>query len=104
MAILFWFFQAILLPDYPAISYPSLALIFVAEVGLGLWLLVRGVNGNSFNGRWGDVSLSNEVAVVCVATSRHCPRGPRRLTLGTCPSNCQSISILLTRNDERKIA
>lgn len=43
-AVLFWFFQAILLPDYPAISYPGLALSFVAEVGLGLWLLVRGVS------------------------------------------------------------
>ncbi len=43
-AIVFWFFQANLLPDYPAISYPGLALSFVAEVGLGLWLLIRGVN------------------------------------------------------------
>lgn len=43
-AVVFWFFQAILLPDYPAISYPGMALSFVAEVGLGLWLLVRGVN------------------------------------------------------------
>jgi hypothetical protein len=42
-AVVFWFFQALLLPDYPAISYPGLALSFVAEVGLGLWLLVRGV-------------------------------------------------------------
>ena len=43
-AVVFWFFQAILLPDYPAISYPGLALSFVAEVGLGLWLLVRGAS------------------------------------------------------------
>jgi hypothetical protein len=43
-AVIFWFFQAILLPDYPAISYPGLALSFVAEVGLGLWLLIRGVS------------------------------------------------------------
>ena len=43
-AIVFWFLQANLLPDYPAIAYPGLALSFIAEVGLGLWLLVRGVS------------------------------------------------------------
>ena len=43
-AIVFWFFQAILLPDYPALSYPGMALSFVAEFGLGLWLLVKGVS------------------------------------------------------------
>ena len=41
-AVLLWFFQAILLPDYPAIIYPGLALSFVAEFGLGLWLLLKG--------------------------------------------------------------
>lgn len=44
VAILVWFFQATLLPDYPALSYPGWALSFVAEVGLGLWLIVRGIN------------------------------------------------------------
>ena len=43
LAVLLWFFQGILLPDSPAISYPGLALSFIAEVGLGLWLLVRGI-------------------------------------------------------------
>jgi hypothetical protein len=43
LAVLLWFFQGTLLPDYPAISYPGLALSFIAEVGLGLWLLVRGI-------------------------------------------------------------
>ncbi len=42
-AVLLWFLQGTLLPDYPAISYPGLALSFIAEVGLGLWLLVRGI-------------------------------------------------------------
>lgn len=42
-AILFWFFQGMLLPDYPALSIPGLALSFIAEVGLGLWLLFRGI-------------------------------------------------------------
>ena len=42
-AVLIWFLQALLLPDYNAIHYPGLALSFVAEVGLGLWLLARGV-------------------------------------------------------------
>jgi hypothetical protein len=43
-AVVLWFFQALLLPHHPAISYPGLALSFVAEVALGLWLLIRGVN------------------------------------------------------------
>jgi len=40
---LIWFLQALLLPAYPAISYPAWALGFIAEVGLGLWLLFKGV-------------------------------------------------------------
>jgi hypothetical protein len=43
IAVLIWFLQALLLPDYPAIRYPGLVVSFVAEVGLALWLLVRGV-------------------------------------------------------------
>lgn len=43
VAVLIWFLQALLLPDYPAIRYPGLVVSFVAEVGLALWLLVRGV-------------------------------------------------------------
>jgi len=44
IGILVWFLQALLLSAYPAISYPAFALSFVAEVGLGLWLLFKGVN------------------------------------------------------------
>ena len=43
VGVLVWFLQALLLPAYPAISYPAFALGFVAEVGLGLWLLIKGV-------------------------------------------------------------
>jgi len=43
IGVLIWFLQALLLPAYPAISYPAFVLGFVAEVGLGLWLLVKGV-------------------------------------------------------------
>jgi hypothetical protein len=43
IAVLIWFLQALLLPDYPAIRYPGLALSFVAELGLALWLLIKGV-------------------------------------------------------------
>jgi hypothetical protein len=43
VAVLVWFLQALLLPDYPAIRYPGLALSFAAELGLALWLLVKGV-------------------------------------------------------------
>jgi hypothetical protein len=39
-AVLIWFLQAFLLPDYPAIRYPGLVISFVAEVGLAVWLLV----------------------------------------------------------------
>lgn len=45
VGVLIWFFQALLLPEQPAISYPGLAVSFVAEVGLGLWLLIMGVKG-----------------------------------------------------------
>src|SRR3974377_76797 len=34
VGVLIWFLQALLLPAYPAITYPGLAVSFVAEVGL----------------------------------------------------------------------
>ncbi len=43
VGVLIWFLQALLLPAYPAISYPAFVLGFIAEVGLGLWLVARGV-------------------------------------------------------------
>ena len=43
VGVLIWFVQALLLPDYPAITYPGLAVSFIAEVGLALWLLGKGV-------------------------------------------------------------
>jgi hypothetical protein len=43
IAVLIWFLQALLLPDYAAIRYPGLVVSFVAEIGLALWLLVKGV-------------------------------------------------------------
>jgi nitrate reductase NapE component len=42
-AVLFWFSQYFLLPSYSVISYPALAVSFVAEFGLALWLVVRAV-------------------------------------------------------------
>ncbi|MGN6742394.1 MAG: DUF4386 domain-containing protein [Amnibacterium sp.] len=42
-ADLVWFLQGVLLPAYPAISYPAWALSFIAEAGLALWLLIKGV-------------------------------------------------------------
>ncbi|HEX9124308.1 MAG TPA: DUF4386 domain-containing protein [Actinomycetota bacterium] len=44
IGVLIWFVQALLLPDYAAIRAPGLAVSFVAEVGLAVWLLVKGVN------------------------------------------------------------
>ena len=43
IGVLIWFLQALLWPAYRAITYPGLAVSFVAEVGLALWLLVKGV-------------------------------------------------------------
>ncbi len=43
IAVMIWFLQALLLPDWAAIRYPGLVVSFVAEVGLALWLLVKGV-------------------------------------------------------------
>jgi hypothetical protein len=51
IAVLIWFLQAFLLPDYPAIRYPGLAVSFLAEVGLALWLLVKGVKVADFGAR-----------------------------------------------------
>lgn len=43
VAILIWFFQFFLLPNYPIISYPCWAISFLAEFGISLWLLIKGV-------------------------------------------------------------
>jgi Domain of unknown function (DUF4386) len=43
IGVLIWFLQGLLLPAHPAISYPAFALGFIAEFGLALWLLVKGV-------------------------------------------------------------
>jgi Domain of unknown function (DUF4386) len=40
---LIWFFQFFLLPDYAIITYPGLAISFIAEFSLSLWLLIKGV-------------------------------------------------------------
>jgi Domain of unknown function (DUF4386) len=47
IANLFWFFQALLLPEHPALSYPGWVLSFIAEAGLTLWLLVKGAGVHS---------------------------------------------------------
>jgi hypothetical protein len=43
VAVLVWFLQAFLAPGYPAISYPSWVVGFVAEFSFALWLVVKGV-------------------------------------------------------------
>jgi uncharacterized membrane protein YvlD (DUF360 family) len=43
LAILFWFSQYFLLPSYSILSYPALAVSFLAEVGLALWLMFMSV-------------------------------------------------------------
>ncbi len=42
-AVFLWFLQGLLLPDNPELVAPGLALSFIAEVSLGLWLLLKGV-------------------------------------------------------------
>ena len=44
VGVLVWFLQVFLAPDHPAISYPAWAVGFVAELGLALWLVVRGAS------------------------------------------------------------
>jgi hypothetical protein len=43
VAELVWFVQALLLPAHPEIKTPGTLVSLLAEVGLALWLLVRGV-------------------------------------------------------------
>jgi hypothetical protein len=60
IAVLIWFLQVLLLPDYAAIRYPGLAVSFVAEVGLGLWLLVMGAKvADPGAGLPGDMRLTD---------------------------------------------
>jgi hypothetical protein len=47
VAVLLWFLQVLVAPAHPEISYPSWAVGFVAELGLALWLLVRGVGSEA---------------------------------------------------------
>jgi hypothetical protein len=42
-AVLVWFSQHFLFPHYAVISYPCFAESFIAELGLALWLLIKGV-------------------------------------------------------------
>jgi hypothetical protein len=43
IGVMIWFLQALLWPVYHAIIYPGIAISFIAEVGLAVWLLVKGV-------------------------------------------------------------
>lgn len=42
VGVLVWFLQVFLAPDQRAISYPAWVVGFVAELGLALWLVVKG--------------------------------------------------------------
>jgi len=43
VSVMIWFFQFFLLPDYAVITYPGLAVSFVAEFSLSLWLIIKRV-------------------------------------------------------------
>jgi hypothetical protein len=45
VGILVWFLQDMLWPAYSAVAVPGLIVSLIAELGLGLWLLVKGVSG-----------------------------------------------------------
>ncbi|HMM96302.1 MAG: DUF4386 domain-containing protein [Micrococcales bacterium] len=47
VAVLVWFLQTLLAPAYPAISYPMWVIGFVAEVGLALWLVLKGTKAEA---------------------------------------------------------
>jgi len=53
VAVLVWFMQVFLVPEHPAISYPSWVVGFVAEVGFALWLAVKGARPASASGTAG---------------------------------------------------
>ncbi len=42
--VMIWFFQFFLLPGFDIIAYPGLAIGFIAEFSLSLWLIVKRVN------------------------------------------------------------
>lgn len=43
VGVMIWFCQFFLLPGYDMVAYPGLAVSFVAEFSLSLWLIVKGV-------------------------------------------------------------
>jgi hypothetical protein len=47
--LLIYVFQRFLLPGYEVISYPCLAVSFIAELSLTLWLLIKGVKDQKPN-------------------------------------------------------
>lgn len=65
IGILTWFLQGLLFPAYPALAYPGVAVSFIAEVGLAVWLLVKGVKDVADPG---TVLPSREKAVGAAAT------------------------------------
>ncbi len=42
-SVMVWFLQSFLLPGYGFLAYPGLAVSFVAEFSLSLWLMIKGV-------------------------------------------------------------
>ena len=42
VGVLVWFLQVFLAPKHPALSYPAWVVGFVAELGLAVWLVVKG--------------------------------------------------------------
>jgi hypothetical protein len=47
--LLICFFQLWLFPGYQKLTYPLFPVMFIAELGLGLWLLIKGVRETTQN-------------------------------------------------------
>jgi hypothetical protein len=65
VGVLIWFLQGLLLPAHPEISYPGLAVSFVAEFGLALWLLVMGVKFVDSRPRLRDAAAIEPIGEAC---------------------------------------
>jgi hypothetical protein len=47
VSLLICFFQLWFFPDYEKMTYPLYPVMFVAEFGLSLWLIIKGVRDQS---------------------------------------------------------
>ncbi|MBX3088668.1 MAG: hypothetical protein KF742_09255 [Cryobacterium sp.] len=44
VAVTFWFLEALVIPTHPLITIPLTVISLAAELGISLWLLIRGIS------------------------------------------------------------